>query len=76
MGYGRAIDESRPPVLALFQPRQERVCTRKAAMSRSSKPGDEEALRRHLVALLEKHQGKVSDVAQALQFAHHRSFCD
>jgi transcriptional regulator of acetoin/glycerol metabolism len=39
---------------------------RKVAMSRASKPSDEEALRRHLVALLEKHQGKVSSVARDL----------
>jgi transcriptional regulator with GAF, ATPase, and Fis domain len=39
---------------------------RKAARSRLSKPDDEEALRLHLVALLEKHQGKVSSVARDL----------
>jgi transcriptional regulator with AAA-type ATPase domain len=39
---------------------------RKVALSRYSKPGDKEALRLHLVALLEEHEGKVSYVARDL----------
>jgi len=40
--------------------------TPSVAIPRSAQPADDDALRRHLVALLEKHQGKVSYVARDL----------